>query len=292
MTLRIRHKPSKTWAIFFVTLTFLVGFEAENSVAATPEPSPITFVQPKLQLWQQIPANLSYSAENLKSANQSIAQTQTRLAKVFSGWRAQGVASVKRSFASSFTDKHLSFYPEYAKFAKSYTLIGLDAKGKQLTSMIWPDRGQYSESRYRLIILKADNCQITSSKKSNYCAFSTPAAKDWLRLAIIERVGFVESNSGGYLFTLDLANTLLAHEEYTVRDGLVFSETITKGNWPKGGLPLANKVDIFDYKIEFGPDKWHATYTMKYMAPQKIADALTKSIDSFGEIAITPKFTW
>jgi hypothetical protein len=228
----------------------------------------------------------------LKFASQAIAQTQARLSKVFSAWRSQGVVTVKRSFAASSTDKRLSFYPEYSKFAKSYTLFGLDAKGKQLTSMIWPDRGQYSESRYRLIALKADSCQIASSKKSNYCVFSNPAAKDWLRLAIIERVNFVEANSGGYWFTLDLANTLLAHEDYTVRDGLVFSDTITHANWPKGGLPMANKVDIFDYKIELSPDKWHATYTMKYMAPQKIADSLTKSIDSYSEISITPKFTW
>lgn len=278
--------------LFMVALLFHLTCAPTSVSAATPEPSPITFVQPKLQLWQQVPANLIYSSDNLNFARQAILQTHSRLANVFSSWRSKGVANVKISFANSSVDKRLAFYPEYSKFAKSYTLIGVDAKGKQLTTLQWPDRGQYSESRYRMIRLKSDNCQLVSSKKSNYCALTTTTAKDWLRFSIIERVNFVEANSGSYLFTRDLVNTLASHEEYAVRDGLVFSDSITKANWPKGGLPLENKVDIFDYKIKIGPDPWHATFTMKYMEVQKIADSLTKSIDTYGEIALTPKFIW
>ena len=228
----------------------------------------------------------------MKFADQAIAKTKARLTSVLDLWRKQGVVQIKKSFVNSMSDKRLAFYPEYSKFAKSYTIVGLDGKGVQKVSLSWPDRGAYSESRYRLVGLASDQCQISNNKKANFCSVFTPKAKDWLRVSIIERVDFVEANSGGYWFTQPLANTFTAREAYSVKDGFVFSDTITRENLPGGGLPLAAKVDIFDYKIEIAPDKWHATYTMVYMAPQKIAGGLTKSIDGFGEIALTPKFNW
>jgi len=274
-------------------LTFgIVLTPKEHSVAATPQPSPITLVQPDYQLWQKIPADLTYTPDNLKFASQAIAKTKSRYESVLTMWRSKGVVTVKKIYTNSMTDKRLSAYPEYSRMAKSYTLVGLNAKGSQLTKMEWPDRGSYSASRYQLVGIKADQCQLTSKNKSNSCLVTVPTTKDWLRISIVERVSYVEANSGTYWFTRDLVNVFNSQEPYTVRDGMAFSESIKNQNLVTGGLPLAAKVDIFNYKIEIGPDKWRATYTMSYMKPQQIADGLTKSMDNYGEIALTPAFKW